>query len=55
MRVDWEKAGETRKWSIETTGAVDRALAGLVTVATLVVAQLTGLSGALLHLATRLF
>ena len=53
MRVDWEKSSRGRRWSVETTGAIDRAVAGLVTVVALVITQLIGLPSELLHLAAR--
>ena len=53
MRLTSERSNGVHKWSVETTGAVDRALAGLLTVASLAVAQVIGLPGALLHLVVR--
>jgi hypothetical protein len=53
MRVESERSREVRRWSIETTGALDRAIAALVTVIALAIAQLTGLSTVLLNLVMR--
>ena len=51
MRFESERSGSKRRWSLETTGAIDRALAGLLIVLTTLLAELTGLPAELLRAA----
>lgn len=55
MRVERERSPGTSRWSIETTGAIDRAIAVLFTAATLGCAHVLGLDADLLRLAQHLF
>lgn len=43
MKIDVEKAGQRRRWRLETTGAVDRSIALLIIVVVLLVAHLLGI------------
>ncbi len=43
MRLEREQIGRRSSWSIETTGAVDRALAGWIAVSALALGDVIGL------------
>jgi hypothetical protein len=50
MKVQSEKGGHTSKWSLETTGAIDRSVAALIALAVAVIAHVLGIDSDLLHL-----
>jgi hypothetical protein len=50
MRIESERSGVTRRWSFETTASIDRALAALITVVVLAIAQVIGLPEVAAHL-----
>jgi hypothetical protein len=50
MKLSTEKEAGRSRWSFETTGAVDRALAALILVVALLVAHLLGLDADLRRL-----
>jgi hypothetical protein len=47
MKIHSEKTGQRRRWSFETTGAIDRSIALLIVVLVLVAAQLLGVDAEL--------
>ena len=50
MKLSTEKEAGRSRWSFETTGAIDRALAALILVVALLAAHLLGLDADLLRL-----
>lgn len=50
MKLSTEKEAGRSRWSFETTGAIDRALAALILVIALLAAHLLGLDADLLRL-----
>ncbi len=52
MKIDSEKVGQRRRWSLETTGAIDRSIAMLIVVIVLLVAHLLGLDADLARMLT---
>ena len=49
VRFESERSRDKRRWSFETTGAIDRAVAGLLIVLAMLLAQLIGLPADLLR------
>ncbi|HEY5196517.1 MAG TPA: hypothetical protein VIJ51_05770 [Solirubrobacteraceae bacterium] len=49
MRIDSEKSPGRRRWSIETSASIDRAVAALLVVAVLGLAQLLGVTAEVLR------
>jgi hypothetical protein len=47
MRIDHERSGSGNRWSVQTSGAIDRALAALLLACGLTVAHVLGLPAAL--------
>ncbi len=55
VKLSAERDGKRKRWSIETSGAVDRALAGVIVLLCLLLAHLLGLDGAAQQLISSAF
>jgi hypothetical protein len=54
MKAERERSPGSSRWTVETTGSIDRAIAIVIVFAVLALAHLTGLDAGLLRLAERL-
>jgi hypothetical protein len=55
MKAERERSPGTSRWTVETTGSIDRAIALVIVFAVLALAHVAGLDGGLLGLAEHLF
>ena len=54
MKAERERSPSTSRWTIETTGSIDRAIAVVIVFAVLALAHLAGLDAGLLRVAEHL-
>jgi len=54
MKAERERSPGKSRWTVDTTGSIDRAIAVLIIFVVLALAHLTGLDAGLLRLAERL-
>jgi hypothetical protein len=52
MKIQSERAGQRRRWSFETTGAIDRSVAMFIVLLVLIVAHLLGVDAEVAKLLT---